>query len=146
MTVAANDAQDAPPTVREVAVATPLLAALHRKSTFIEVLLVVNLLVAVIPIRTGYARRVLLVLVAVAFAGRLFTASLGETFSSVNLGVWTVVGLLAAANALRSTLRATSIESEHIYAALSAYLLAGVSMGVLYWALERAWPGSLNYA
>ena len=127
-------------------VASPLLAALQRKSTFIEVLLAVNLLVAVLPIRTGYARRVLLVLVAVAFAGRLFTASLGETFSSVNLGVWTVVGLLAAANALRSTLRATSIESEHIYAALSAYLLAGVSMGVLYWALERARPGSLNYA
>jgi len=127
-------------------VASPLLAALQRKSTFIEVLLAVNLLVAVIPIRTAYARRALMVLVAIAFAGRLFTASLGETFSSVNLGIWTVVGLLAAANALRSTLRATSIESEHIYAALSAYLLAGISLGVLYWALERVSPGSLNYA
>ncbi len=55
------------------------------------------------------------------------------------------MGLLAAANALRSALRATSIESEHIYAALSAYLLAGLSFGVLYWALELAWPGSLYY-
>jgi hypothetical protein len=55
------------------------------------------------------------------------------------------VGLLAAANALRSALRATAIGSEHIYAALSAYLLAGVSLGILYWALEQAWPGSLNY-
>ena len=126
-------------------VASPLLAALQRRSTFIEVLLAVNLLVAVIPIRTGYARRFLLVLVAIAFAGQLFTASLGEAFSSVNLAIWTVVGLLAAANALRSTLRATSIESEHIYAALSAYLLAGISLGVLYWSLERVWPGSLNY-
>jgi Ion channel len=126
-------------------VASPLLAALQRESTFIEVLLATNLLVAVIPIRTGYARRALLVLVAIAFAGRLFTASLGEAFSSVNLCIWTVVGLLAAANALRSTLRATSIENEHIYAALSAYLLAGISLGVLYWALERVWPGSLNY-
>jgi hypothetical protein len=126
-------------------VASPLLAALQRKSTLIEVLLATNLLVAVIPIRTRYARRALLVLVAIAFAGRLFTASLGEAFSSVNLAIWTVVGLMAAANALRSTLRATSIESEHIYAALSAYLLAGISLGVLYLALERVWPGSLNY-
>ena len=126
-------------------VASPLLAALQRKSTFIEVLLATNLLVAVIPIRTGYARRALQVLVAIAFAGRLFTDSLGEAYSSVHLGIWTVVGLLAAANALRSTLRATSIESEHIYAALSAYLLAGISLGVLYFALERVWPGSLNY-
>ena len=118
---------------------------MQRKSTFIEVLLATNLLVAVVPIRTGNVRRALLVLVVIAFAGRLFTASLGETFSSVNLGIWTVVGLLAAANALRSTLRATSIESEHIYAALSAYLLAGISLGVLYWALERVSPGSLNY-
>ena len=108
-------------------------------------LLATNLLVAVIPIRTGYARRALQVLVAIAFASRLFTASLGEAYSSVHLGIWTVVGLLAAANALRSTLRATSIESEHIYAALSAYLLAGISLGVLYLALERVWPGSLNY-
>jgi hypothetical protein len=126
-------------------VASPLLAALHRKSIYIEVLLAVNLLVAVIPIRTGYARHALLVLLVVALTGRVFAASLSETFSSINLAVWTAVGLMAAANALRSTLRATSVESEHIYAALSAYLLAGISLGVLYWALERVWPGSLNY-
>jgi hypothetical protein len=126
-------------------VASPLLAALQRKSTFVELLLVTNLLVAVLPIRTGNIRRTLLVLVVLALAGRFFAASLGGTFSSVNLGVWTLVGLLAAANALRSALRATSIESEHIYAALSAYLLAGISLGVLYWALEQAWPGSLSY-
>ena len=71
--------------------------------------------------------------------------TLGNPIHAVSHGIWTVVGLLAAANALRSTLRAVSIESEHIYAALSAYLLAGLSFGVLYWALERAWPGSLNY-
>jgi hypothetical protein len=126
-------------------VASPLLATLQRRSTFIELLLVTNLLVAVLPIRTGNVRRILFVLVVTALAGRFFTASLGETFSSVNLGIWTLVGLLAAANALRSALRATAIGSEHIYAALSAYLLAGISLGILYWALEQAWPGSLSY-
>ena len=126
-------------------VASPLLAALQRKTSFIELLLVTNLLVAVLPIRGGNVRRALVVLVVLALAGRLFAASLGETFSSVNLGIWTLVGLLAAVNALRSALRATAIGSEHIYAALSAYLLAGISLGIFYWTLEQAWPGSLNY-
>jgi len=126
-------------------VASPLLAALQRKTTVIELFLVTNLLVAVLPIKTGNVRRVLFLLVLLALAGRLFAASLGGIFSSVTLGLWTLVGLLAAVNALRSALRATSIGSEHIYAALSAYLLAGISLGVLYWALEQAWPGSLSY-
>jgi voltage-gated potassium channel len=126
-------------------VASPVLATLQRRSIFLEALLATTLSVAVFPMRTGNVQRILFVLVAVAMAGRLLAASLGETFSTVSHGIWSVVGLLAAANALRSALRATSIESEHIYAALSAYLLAGLSFGVFYWALEQAWPGSLYY-
>jgi len=126
-------------------VASPVLAALKWKSRFLELLLATTLLVAVLPIRTGNVRRILLILVATALTGRLLFTSLGETFVSINHGIWTLVGLVAAANALRSALRATSIESEHIYAALSAYLLAGLSFGVLYWALEQGWPGSLHY-
>ncbi len=84
-------------------------------------------------------------LVALAVAGRLFSASFGLNFSSLNLGIFTLVGLLAAVNALRFTLRATSIDSAHIYAALSAYLLAGISFGILYWVVEHAWPGSMYY-
>jgi voltage-gated potassium channel len=126
-------------------VASPVLAALHRRAIVIELLLATTLSVSVLPMRTGNARRILFVLVAIALAGRFLTASFGEAFSSASHGIFTLVGLLAAANALRSALRATSIESEHIYAALSAYLLAGLSFGVLYWALEHAWPGSLYY-
>jgi len=126
-------------------VASPVLAAFNRRGIIIELLLATTLSVAVLPMHTGNARRILFVLVATAVAGRLLTASFGEAFSSISHGIFTLVGLLAAANALRSALRATSIESEHIYAALSAYLLAGLSFGVLYWALERGLPGSLYY-
>ena len=56
-----------------------------------------------------------------------------------------LVGLMAAVNALRYSLKATAIQSGHIYAALSAYLLAGLSFGTLYWTIERSWPGSLVY-
>ena len=53
-----------------------------------------------------------------------------------------MIGLLAAAGALRFVLRAGKITSEHIFAALSAYLLAGLFFGMTYWVLELAMPGS----
>jgi len=59
------------------------------------------------------------------------------------LALWTVVALLAAASALRFALGARVVDLEHLYAGLSAYLLAGIFFGVFYWAFERTWPGSL---
>jgi hypothetical protein len=126
-------------------VASPLLAAFNRSSIVIELLLAATLMIAVLPMRIVSVRWALRILIVLALAGRLFASLLGQTISSLNLGIWTGVGLFAAVNALRFTLKATSIKSGHIYAALSAYLLAGLSFGTLYWALERAWPGSLVY-
>ena len=60
----------------------------------------------------------------------------------MNLALWTVVALLAAASALRFALGARVVDREHLYAALSAYLLAGIFFGVFYWVLERTWSGS----
>jgi hypothetical protein len=127
-------------------VASPLLAALQWKSTFIELLLGATLLIAVLPVRTVYVRWILWILVGLALAGRFFPEFYGRSLSSFNLGIFTLVGLLAAINALRFTLRATSIDSAHIYAALSAYLLAGISFGILYWAVESTWPGSILFS
>jgi hypothetical protein len=126
-------------------VASPLLAALQWKSIFIETLLAVTLLIAVLPVRTVGVRWTLWIFVVLALAGRLFSANLGYRYSPLNLGVMTLVGLGAAVNALRYALKATSIQSGHIYAALSAYLLAGLSCGTLYWTIERTWQGSLFY-
>jgi hypothetical protein len=126
-------------------VASPLLATLKWKSTFIELLLAATLLIAVLPVRTASVRWTLRVLIVLALAGRLFSAYFGYRFSSLNLGAMMLVGLMAAVNALRYSLKATSIQSGHIYAALSAYLLAGLSFGSLYWTIERSWPGSLVY-
>jgi hypothetical protein len=126
--------------------ASPFMAALQLEPTIVRLLLAASLLLAVVPIGTGSVRRALMVLVIVALAGRLFAGYLGDiAVSSLNLAIWTPVGLLAAANALRFVLRAGSVKSEHIYAALSAYLLAGFSFGMLYWVLEQTWPGSLLY-
>ena len=66
--------------------------------------------------------------------------------AAITLGMWTIVGLLAAASALRFVIRATLVRKEHLYAALSAYLLAGIFLGHFYWALEQIWPGSFAFS
>jgi hypothetical protein len=128
-----------------IMVALPLLAVLQWKTAFIEILLATTLLIAVFPVRTVSLRWSLWILLALALALRFLNVRIGQALSSYNLGIFPAVGLLAAVNALRYALKATSIKSGHIYAALSAYLLAGLSFGTLYWVLERAWPGSLVY-
>ena len=40
----------------------------------------------------------------------------------------------------------TVVDREHLYAALSTYMLAGLFFGVFYWVLEQTWPGSLGTA
>ena len=64
--------------------------------------------------------------------------------SAMTLGIWTAIGLFAAASALRFAIGATSVDAEHLYGALSAYLLAGIFFGLFYWVLEQNWPGSFR--
>lgn len=125
-------------------VAAPLMAALSVGSTPVHFLLALNLIIAILPVKTMNLRRGLVSLVLAALVVRLLAGVFGQAFSSA-LGVWTIVGLLGAGTALRHTLGARTVDAEHIYAALSAYLLAGLSFGVLYWAVERTAPGSFLY-
>ena len=63
--------------------------------------------------------------------------------SGLVLAVVGITGLLAAAGALRFTVKADAVNSETIFAALSTYLLAGLFFGQIYWSIEQIWPGSL---
>jgi len=79
----------------------------------------------------------------VALLARLLTAGLDRrVVSSMTLGIWILIGLLAVFAALRFAMRATRVDAEHLYAALSAYLLAGICFGLLYWALEQNSSGT----
>jgi voltage-gated potassium channel Kch len=64
----------------------------------------------------------------------------------MTLGIWTVIGLIAAATALRFAMGTTRVDAEHLYAALSAYLLAGIFFGLFYWILEQIGPGTFTFA
>ena len=121
----------------------PLRRALGFSNSLLELFLAINLLAAVVPIRGRKSRRVLLLFLVVVFVGRGSTSWLDQAaLVPMYLALWTVVALLAAASALRFALVARAVDREHLYAGLSAYLLAGVFFGVFYWVLERTWSGS----
>src|SRR4029453_12532927 len=125
----------------------PLRRALGFPTGLLELFLALNLLAAVIPIRGRKTRRVLLPFLVVVFVGQGGTSWLDQAaLVPVYLALWTVVALLAAASALRFALGARVGDREHLYAGLSAYLLAGIFFGVFYWVLERTWSGSFAVA
>ena len=122
----------------------PLRKALGFSTSLLELFLALNLLAAVVPIRGRKTRRVLLPFLVVALVGQGGTAWLDlSAFGPMPLALWTVIALLAASSALRFALGARAVDREHLYAGLSAYMLAGIFFGVFYWVLEWAWPGSL---
>ena len=124
-------------------VAAPVFAAFELKGALIELFLAGNLLVAVMPVSAVRSRRVLFSVVALVCLLRPATLWFNHPALSVAmLGVSTLIGLLAAASALRFAMRAESVDAEHLYAALSAYLLAGIFFGQFYWVLEQVGPGS----
>jgi hypothetical protein len=124
-------------------VAAPGFAALELPGGLIELLLAANLLAAVMPVRAGKGRRVLLIIVSLVWLARAATAWLDHpALSAMALAIWPVIGLFAAAGALRFAMGAVSVDAEHLYAALSAYLLAGIFFGLFYWVLEQVGPGT----
>lgn len=127
-------------------VAAPVLTALSFNGTLIESLLAACLLAAILPVGAVRKRPYLLVVIAVVWLARLVTAWLDHrVLSELALGLWTLIGLFAAVAALRFAIGATRVDDEHLYAALSAYLLAGIYLGLSYWILEQMKPGTFSF-
>jgi len=128
-------------------VAAPLSLSMGFSGNLIELFLAINLLAAIIPIGRPGGRQLLLVILVVALIIRLATGWLNQAMlAEASRMIWTVIALIAAGGALNFAFRAQSIDREHVYAALSAYLLAGIFFGVSYWVLEQIWPGSFTLA
>jgi hypothetical protein len=127
-------------------VAAPIFNALEFHGTLIESLLAACLLAAILPVGAVRNRPYLLLAIVVVWLSRLVTVWLDHrVLSEVALGIWTLIGLLAAVAALRFAIGATQVDAEHLFAALSAYLLAGIYLGLLYWVLEQMKPGTFSF-
>lgn len=122
-------------------VAVPLVAAFELSGAFVEFFLAASLLAGVMPVTTAKGRRILLTIMVAVWLARPATAWFDHrALSAMTLGFWTLIAMFAAASALRFAMRARSVDLEHLYAALSAYLLAGIFFGIFYWVLEQIAP------
>ena len=123
--------------------AGPVSATLRLGSGVLELFLAVVLLLAVMPVGRRSNRSLLLAGLAVLLTGRVATAWVDQpALSAIALGMWTVVAMVAAAGALRFAMRRSAVHAEHLYAALSACLLAGIFLGLFYWVLEQLRPST----
>ena len=122
-------------------IATPACAALHIPHTVVEVFLGFNLVAAMAPLETRGARRVMFLVFAALVLIRL-TLPAGWILRGA-FWIGTLLGVFAAGAALHHAIRAASVAREHVYAGLSAYLLAGLFCGHFYWAMEHHAPGSI---
>lgn len=123
--------------------AGPLLAALDVDRNWLRIFLELSLFAAVFGFARTRHSRVMRVVLAVGLAARLATLlfehrPLAFATEPIVIGL----ALVAALGALLYALRSTEIGVEHVYAALDAYLLAGIFCGMLHCEIERAWPGS----
>src|SRR4029078_1640341 len=126
-------------------IAPPVVAALKLTGGLIELLLAANLIAAVMPVSAAISRRALLALIGLLCVARfVFHWFEHSALSAISLGLWTLMGLVAAAYALRFAVQARAVDTEHLYASLSAYLLAGIFFGSFYWVLEQIVPGTFQ--
>lgn len=122
----------------------PLLSALRLSGDFLQLLLAFNLLIALLGVPRRSWRTLLIVLAAAAVALRVAPASaVGERLPTAALVLGSGLAVVAVVSAIRFALSANAVRAEEIYAALSAYLLAGLLFGVLHWAVAITWPGSV---
>ncbi|HEX9167289.1 MAG TPA: potassium channel family protein [Gemmatimonadales bacterium] len=120
----------------------PVVRMLNLPDWPVDLLLAGSLLGASVKVATGYGRHLLIGLITVIVVARLAGQLLGwgSLFEEVTSVGWAVVAVAAAAGSARFMFRRDVVRSEHIYAALSAYLLVGVFMGVLYTAIGARSP------
>jgi hypothetical protein len=125
-------------------VGVPIIKAFGLTGMGLQFFVGLNLLAATPSIENKIGRLVPLVFVAAAVLLGVISIWIGHAaLSTASLVAWTVIALYAVFGALRFVLRSSTITLEHLFAALSAYLLAGVFLGSLYWGLDQVWPNSI---
>ena len=123
--------------------ATPVLAAFGGSAALLQGFLALNLLGAAASI--GRSPRAFLLLALALIVVRVLATRTGNpVLDEGSLFLWAALALLAAVASLRFAFETKRVDTEHLYAALSTYLLVGVFCGVLCWTLEAAAPASFT--
>jgi hypothetical protein len=127
--------------------AHPVLEVFVSGFNPLELLLAVTLVAAIASAARERWIRVLLLLGIAFVVTRGVRVVLGvEALLPISQVFWVAASLLATAATARHALRARVVDAEHIFAALDAYLLAGLIFAVCYWLLDQTWPASFGAA
>src|SRR5215204_2816395 len=127
--------------------AHPVLEAFVSSFNPLELLLALNLVAAIASAAHERWIRGLLFLGIAFVVTRGIRIVLGvEALLPISQVLWVAASLLATATTARQALRAGVVNTEHIFAALDAYLLAGLIFAVCYWLLDQTWPASFGAA
>ena len=123
----------------------PLREVAGLRVGLLEVFVAASLVVASTGIgpRAGAPRTVFVLVTLVIGAWFLARDRLPDILGTTGTLLWLLMAAVAAFAAVRFALRATTVDAEHVAAALSAYLLAGLMFAVLYVLVDRAWPGAI---
>jgi voltage-gated potassium channel Kch len=114
----------------------PLFRALSLPEWPIDIVLALSLLEASSAAMHSRHRLLIGLLATVIVVG------LGVIFGEASSVGWVIVAVFASAGALRFMFNPGATWSEQLYAALSAYLLVGLFMGVLFTAIAARSPGA----
>jgi ion channel len=125
--------------------AGPTLDVLVPRHNVLQLLLALNLLAAIASVAHERDMRIPLVLGVAFIVARVLQAGLGiPGMLAVSDGVWLIAVLLTMITSVRHAFGRGVVDAERIFAALDAYLLAGLLFGVAYWMLDRVWPTSFG--
>jgi hypothetical protein len=125
--------------------AAPVLAALGYSTAFMEGVLAINIVGAVLLTLVGSRVSIGLGLLALVIATRVAYMLFGHgSLLMTSQGGGAVTCMLAMLIMLRYILSEGEVTSERIFAALNVYLMMGVVCGLFFVIFEEQWPGSLS--
>jgi hypothetical protein len=125
----------------------PVLEVMDFGDATMETLLGITLVAAVFPMVVTRRRWAMLALVGVALLLRGLASQLDSAaIWTIGALLWSAVAMAAASGAVRYALSSVRVSAEHLFAALSAYLLIGVCWGVIYVAAMRMDPRAMTFA
>lgn len=122
---------------------SPLIQTFNFSGSFSDVLIILSLSAAAISAASHRTRYVLLAIVLSGTILRIFAYLTSSHWAShAGVVLFIVLAFAAALNSFLFTLKGGKPNSEHVFAALSAYLLAGYFFALFYWIVEDLARGS----